>query len=107
MRVFHQKNESCLLSNIAIDGLTLCVYKTAFFLTESHVWLMERGRGDEAKKVLTKVRGNEKAVHSELESILNNIEERKRLTQSLPKQSKLKTFTDNFTTGGTIFLFAF
>ena len=70
------------------------------------MWLMERGLGEEAKKVLTKVRGNEKAVHAELESILNNIEERKRLTQSLPKQSKFKTFTDNFTTGGGIF-FAF
>ena len=71
----------------------------AFFLVESHVWMMERGRLEDAERLLIKVRGDSSAAKAELGSILNNIEERKRLTDSMPKQSKLKTFVDIFTTG--------
>merc|ERR1719412_2925034 len=62
----------------------------AFILVESHVWLMERGRSEDAERLLTKVRGDSGAAKAELGSILNNIEERKRLKDSMPKQSKLK-----------------
>ena len=61
----------------------------AFILVESHVWLMERGRTEDAERLLTKFRGDKDAAMAELGSILNNIEERKRLVDSLPKQSKL------------------
>ena len=50
-------------------------------------------------KAWTKVRGDGGAAKAELGSILNNIEERKRLIDAMPKQSKLKVFIDIFTTG--------
>ena len=78
---------------------SLMLLAKAFFLKESHVWMMEKGRFEDAERVLSKVRGDVGAAKAELGSILNNIEERKRLVDALPKQSKLKTFIDMFTTG--------
>lgn len=83
--------------NTLFCGIALVLQ--AFILVESHVWLMERGHTEDAERMLTKVRGDSGAAKAELGSILNNIEERKRLKDAMPKQSKLKTFVEIFTNG--------
>ena len=63
----------------AICGLVFLGQLT--ILIESHVWLVEKGRLNEARQVLLKSRGNEAAVDAEINKLLANIANRKRILE--------------------------
>ena len=70
--------------NAGMCGLTLVLQ--GLLLNESHVWLVEKKREEEAWKVLFKLRGNEDVAKEELSKIKANIHEREILRHQANKE---------------------